>query len=117
MAMSIGGVSLPSTIEENGSGYRFSPPELLHDNGLGEPVIAYYASLKWTFSLMTPSDYDWITETLLTGLRSKKFASATLYDDNRDSQSYTSLTVRRPTHDGISNGWYRNVVWEIEYIS
>lgn len=116
MAMSIGGTTLPSSIENHGVGYRFYPPEVLHDDGEGNPVSEPYSHLEWTFDIMEPADYDWITITLLGGAPSAKYSSASLYNDNRVLTSYTGLTVRRPKHDGIANGWYRNVVWNMDYI-
>lgn len=116
MAMTLGAFTVPTTIENHGAGYKFNPPESLHDNGLGEPVDAPYASLTWTFDIMEPEDYDWITDTLLGGASGVKFFSAFLYDNNRTLRAFSGVTARRPTTDGISNGWYRNVVWQMDYI-
>ena len=117
MPMSIGGTTLPTSIENHGLGYRFQPPEILHDNGEGDPVQEPYAALEWTFDYLEPADYDWITLTLLGGAASVRFSAAQLYNDNRQLTSYTSVTVRRPKHDGIGGGWYRNVVWKMDYIA
>jgi hypothetical protein len=116
--MSIGGTALLSTIENHTSqSYRFHAAENTADRGDGVAILAPYASLTWTFDYMSISDYDWITQTLLSDSASAKFTTASLYNDNRTVINYTvNVTVRRPTHDGISAGLYRNVVWQIDYI-
>jgi len=113
---SLNSISLPDTLENHGEGYRFFPPEILHDNGEGDPVQAPYWSATWKFDFLEPADYDWITVTLLGGASSAHFTEASLYDDNRDIVPYASVIVRRPTHDGLVNGWYRGVVWQIDQL-
>lgn len=116
MAMTFGGTSMPTNIENHGEGYLFKRPDVLFEDGEGNAVVAPYASITWTFDVMEPADYTWWRTTLLAGARSVKYSSAQLYDDTRTLTSYTNAVVYAPTYSKISNNWYHDVVIEIKYI-
>lgn len=114
MAMSIGGTSLPSTIEDRGR-YLYRK-EVLRYNGDGEAVTAGYATITWTFEFMDMSDYTWIRDTLLGGAFNYKFSSASLLDDKGATISPTNAVVNRPTYEYAANGSVENVTWIIDKV-
>jgi hypothetical protein len=114
--MTINGVTIPFT---NGY-YLPKPPEVIRSNGAGAAVSAGYASLTWTWPSMVLGDvnggFTWWYTTLLAGLPSKTFATASLYNDLWVLTSYTNVVVYRPTFESISGGLFKNVVVEIRHI-
>lgn len=112
---SINGVTIPATIDNHGS-YKYTPAEIVGKNGLGELVVAGFASITWTFPYMTFSDFDWWRVTLLTNLRYRRFTAAQLWDDGRTLTSFTNCIVNRPTYEKISSGAYTNVTVLIEQL-
>jgi len=115
MAVSINGVAIPTSIANRGK-YRFKPAEEVNKNGLGEPVVAGYASVEWTFATLSFTDFDWWRVTLLTDLRFRRFTSATLWNDGRAEVAYTNCIVHRPTYENIYANWYENVTVKIDQI-
>lgn len=113
--MTINGVTIPSPMGDRGL-YLFKPAETIRSNGLGEAVAAGYASLTWTWPHMNATDYNWWYTTLLTGLPSRTFTTASLYNNLSTLTSYTNVVVYRPTYESISGGLYQNVVVEIKHI-
>lgn len=114
MAMSLGGTSIPTSINDRGR-YLYKK-EVLRTNGDAEAVTAGYATVTWTFEWMTMSDYTWIRDTLLGGAQSYKFSSASLVDDKGATISPTNAVAYRPTYEFASNGNVENVTWEIKRI-
>lgn len=112
--MHLGGVTIPTTIDNRGR-YLWQTP-LLRTNGDGEAVTAAYATLTWTFPFMEMSDYTWIRDTLLLGQGSRTFTSASLKDDRGTELTYTNAVAYRPIYDFAGNGVVENVTWEIKRI-
>lgn len=113
MAMVIGGVAVPSTVENRGGGYKFMRPETLRFNGRGEPVTAGYSTVEWSVDFMPKADYLWWRTTLLAGIAYKRYTSASLYDDTQTLTAYTNCVVIAPTFEKISLGYYEGVVVKI----
>lgn len=116
--MTIGGVTIPTSLERGF--YLFNPPEILRSNGIGEAVAAGYASVTWTWATMELGDstkgFTWWYTTLLTGLPSKTFTSASLYNNLQASTNYTNAVVYRPTYEKINGSLYYNVIVEIKQL-
>lgn len=115
MAMHINNVTIPTSIANRGK-YKFTPPEIVARNGLGEPVEAGYSKIEWRFSYMPFADFDWWQTTLLTGLRWKRFTTCQFVADTRLEVAYTNCIVFRPTYENIYSNWYENAVVTIEQI-
>lgn len=97
--------------------YKFTPPEIVARNGLGEPVEAGYAKVEWTFANMTFTDFDWWQTTLLTGGRWRRFSVCQFVTDTRLEVAYTNCIVNRPNYEAIHSNWYENVTVLIEQIA
>jgi len=108
---SIGGTTIPSNLA-NGGEYMYARPTI--KNGAGEQVETGYGTVTWRFRVMTKTDYEWITNTLLGGARSKTFASASLFDDNYTLTSFNSAVVHRPKARTYRGGHVIDVEWVID---
>lgn len=108
---SIGGTTIPDNIANSGE-YTYEQPTV--KNGAGADVATGYATVTWRFRILTKTQYEWITNTLLTGLRSKTFAAAQLYDDNYTLTTFASAVVHRPKARTYRGGHVIDVVWLID---
>lgn len=115
MAMSLGGTTISSTIENGGGKYAFKR-ERLRTNGDAEAVMANYYTLTWTFEQMALTDFTWIRSTLLSGAGSVKYSSASLYNDLGVLTSYTNAVAYEPTWEAASGGYVTGVTWVIDRI-
>jgi hypothetical protein len=115
MAMSLGGTTISSTIENGGGKYAFKR-ERLRTNGDGEAVMANYYTLTWTFEQMSLTDFTWIRSTLMSGAGSVKYSSASLYNDLGVLTSYTNAVAYEPVWDTASGGQVFGVTWIIDRI-
>jgi len=115
MAMSLGGTSLSSSIEERGR-YRYEKP-ILRYNGDGEAVTAGYAKITWTFPFLVAADYTWIRDTLLGGAFSVTYSSGSLLDDKGAAISITNAVAYRPTYEYAANAVFENVTWTIDRVA
>ncbi len=107
----LGGTDIPEAIR-NGEEYKFEQPTIV--NGAGERVATGYARVTWTFRVMTKTNYQWITNTLLGGAQSNSYASAQLYDDNFTLQTYTGAVAHKPTARTYKGGMVIDVTWVID---
>ena len=115
MAMVIGGLGVPISIENKGK-YSFKHPEIISRNGLGEPVQTAYSSITWTFPYLTFSEFDWWLQSLMLNQQFRRFTSASLYNDTRSLIAYTNCIVYRPAFENIRSNWYENVTITIDQI-
>lgn len=113
--MSINGVQIPTSIVNRGK-YKFAPQEIVARNGLGEPVLAGYSKLEWTWQYMSFTDFDWWQNTILTGQRWRRFTAIQLVNDSRLETFYTNCIIHKPTYEHIFANWYENVTVVIEQI-
>ena len=107
----IGGTTIPDAIANSGE-YVYERPTVT--NGAGLEVETGYGKVTWRFRILTKANYQWITNTLLGGARSKAFASAQLYDDNFTLKSFTSAVAHRPKARTYRGGHVVDVVWVID---
>ena len=114
-SMSIGGNSFTDELET--CTYVFKRFPVVETNGLGEAVNGGYPEITITYSELSESNFAWWASTICTNLASKTHTSATLYDDQGDTDAYTNAVVHYPTYDGIRGQWYQNVVVRITQLS
>lgn len=107
MAVSINSVNIPSPMNQRGH-YQYLPHGEIRKNGEGASVTAGTARAMWRFRNLTIADWEWWTTTLMSGAASLTSA-AVLWDDGDDETSFSSVTVRYPTSDGVRNGRHQNV--------
>lgn len=115
MALQINAVNIPSTIYNSG---KYSPPdaEVLAINGEGVSVESLVKKVYWTWPIMSPTDYDWWTQTILVNAKSRRCA-ARLLNEVRVETAYTTVIVKKPTIGNIRNGNYYDVSLEIEILA
>lgn len=116
MAANINGTNIPTNINGRGR-YLFNPPEILARNGQGAVVESDYASITWTFTLLSVADFTWWYTTLMAGAPSLIITSASLYNILGALTSYTHGVLLRPTFDYVNGYYYNNVVIKIEDLS
>lgn len=109
MTPSINTVNLPSIFLR---GYKFYPQEQ-RSNGAGGIVNVGQQRAVWTIRNMTPTDWDWLVDTLMGGNRSLAVTAAELWDDSFDAVSFTSGTLVFPVAEKKSAGLFRSVTVEI----
>lgn len=115
MTISIGGIAIPSTMAASGD-YFFDPGQT-QQNGQGLTITVGFASVTWKWKTLTQSDYLWWCNTLLTGARSKAFASASLWNDLYVEQAFTQAIVRRPTFRTYKNAFVHDVELIIDHLA
>lgn len=113
--MHINGVTIPTTLDNRGT-YIFEPPAVVRKNGKGLAVTGGYSKLTWRWARMKQSDWNWWCTTILTGLASKQFSSAQLYNHMNVLTTFSNVVVNRPTFEKVSGARYINVQIEITNI-
>lgn len=108
---SIGGTTIPDAIANSGE-YQYTRPTVT--NGAGEEIETGYGTVTWHFNILTKTNYQWITQTLLAGARSKTFTAAQLYDDNFTLTSFSSAVAHRPKAKTYRGGHVIDVTWIID---
>lgn len=114
MAYQINGTNIPSTIYNAG---KYSPPSAqpLGQDGSGLVITSRVKLVKWTWPIMTKSDFEWWTQTILSNSLSLK-CSVRLPDETLTETAYTTAIVKKPTFDHVKNSNYYDVAIEIEVI-
>ena len=108
MAASINGATIPDSMADRGN---YKPPvaEELGIDGEGAPILADYIDTQWDLDYLTDAEWQWWSVTLLSGLNSKLFSTASLWDDSRALVSWSRIRVHRPKVDHYENGEFRGV--------
>lgn len=107
MTVSINSTTVPSPMRLRGE-YKHEKFRELRKSGEGASVSAGARRSTWRFRSLSIADWEWWTTTLLSGAASLT-AAAVLWDDGDDETSFSSVTVRYPTSDGIRGGRHQNV--------
>ena len=108
---SIGSYTLPDNIANSGE-YMYERPTVT--NGAGQEIETGYGKVTWRFRILTKDQYQWITNTLLAGQRSRTFGAAQLYDDNYALTSFSSAVAHRPKARTYRGGHVIDVTWVID---
>lgn len=118
MAVQIASTAIPASMVDRGEEYRFEPPRVVRQNGLGEDVVAGASTILWKWTRLTPGDFAWWYTTLLTGLPSRTFSTGTTRFVNNlgVETAYTSCVVHRPVFERMSGGEYLGVTVIIDQI-
>lgn len=114
MTLSIGGVTIPTSMRDSGE-YFFDPGSTIR-NGQGLTITKGLAVVTWRWTFLTQANYLWWCNTLLTGARSKAFGSATLWNDLYVEQAFTGCIVRRPTFRTYRNAFVHDVELVIDHL-
>ncbi len=113
----INSITIPTTFDTRGV-YVAKPPEIVGVDGNGVPIAAGYASVMWTFELLSATDYAWWVTTLLGGVAGARFTTAQIYNHLNTLTTYTNIVVKRPTFGGvIHSALYSDVVVEITQLA
>lgn len=112
MAYQINGVNIPATIYGSGT---YTPPdgEVLRTNGQGDLIEGRVKIVRWKWAILSKSDYEWWTQTILSNGKSLRCA-VRLPNETWVETAYATAIVKKPTTDGVSVGSYQNVEIEIE---
>lgn len=113
MAMQINGVTMPASIENYSVGYVYNPFPATVTDGEGNVLSVGYPEIVWTFERLTAAEFNWWATTICTGLPSKKFTSAALYNNLDTLITFSNLVVQYPTFDSREYGTYQNVTIKI----
>lgn len=115
MAYQINSVDIPASIRDSG---KISPitARPLRKNGQGTVIASRAKFMSWTWSIMTKADFEWWTQTILSGNPSLRCA-ARLPNETLTETAYTAVVVQNVTTDEFFAGYYRNVRLEIEILS
>lgn len=115
MAYQINNVDIPATIRDSG---KISPIKArpLRKNGQGKVISSRAKLMTWTWSIMTKTDFEWWTQTILNNESSLRCA-ARLPNETLTETAYTAVVVQNVETDEYFAGYYRNVRLEIEILS
>lgn len=94
MTVTIGAVSLTNTSMANRGNYDLQPPEVLGDDGNGDPILAPFWELTWRWEWMTVAEYNTWASTILGGARSAIVTGITL-------PKKTDMTDKTFTHGRV----------------
>lgn len=114
MAYQINSVNIPASIRDSG---KISPitAKALRKNGQGTVIASRAKTMSWTWSVMTKADFEWWTQTILSGNLSLRCA-ARLPNETLTETAYSAVIVQNVTTDEYFAGYYRNVRLEIEIL-
>lgn len=114
MAYQINGTNIPSSIYNAGT---YTPPayQPLRRNGQGATIRSRYQLATWAWPIMSKSDYEWWTQTILSGELSLRCA-ARLPNETWTETAYATIIVQNVTSEGLLAGHYKNVKLEIEIL-
>ena len=116
MTMSIGGNSMPASIDGYSEGYVFNPFPKTVTDGNGFPVSIGYPEITWTFERLTSTEYAWWATTICDGEAYQEFTVASLRDNLDVQKSFTHCVVFYPTFEKREYGAYFNVTVKITQI-
>lgn len=111
----INGVRIPEPMVNRGQ-YVWAPPEILGRNGIGEAVVAPFATVTWKWRWLTLDDYTFWVTTALAGAASVRCTSGTILVNHLQRAVVVQCVVLRPAYSYISAGLYRDVELKIERI-
>lgn len=115
MAVSVGGVAIPDSMQDRGA-YVTNFRTLLRRNGYGEPIVSGFQSVTWTFAILTQTELDWWLGTALAGQDSRS-TNFVLWDDQGNEFTFTSGILYRPSPMPLrAHGKYRNVVFNFRHL-
>lgn len=99
MTVSIGGINLPTSLASRGE-YLYKIPEVLGDDGNGDPILAPFTELTWRWEWMTVAEYNVWAQTILAGARSARITGITLPKTDLTDGVFTRGRVWQPESAG-----------------
>jgi hypothetical protein len=108
MAIQLNGVAVPASMASRGI-YKFNAPAIIGYNGQGDLVTAGYATVDWTFSTLTATEFAYWETTLLAGAASKRLTNNRLWNRLMAETAYSELVLERPEFENYNGNRYRNV--------
>ena len=106
-SMSIGGNAFTEELES--CNYVFTRFPATEINGAGVASSGGYPEININYSFLSEAGFIFWASTICANLASKTHTSATLFDDQGSTDTYSSLVVFYPTYDGIQGQFYTNV--------
>ena len=117
MAIIIGGISVPPPMNDSGN-YKYNPPEILDYDGDGNPVLAPYANVVWTFASMTEAQFDWWATTICQDQRTRIITANSFLPKKRANPSrlgtFQQVRVHEPEVADFDRGTLVNVTVTID---
>lgn len=114
MAYQINGTNIPSSIYNAGKIVPLTN-ESLGQDGTGLDIESRVKKLKWTWPIMTKSDFEWWTQTILSNGLSLRCA-VRIPNETMTETAYTTAIVRKPVPGDFKFGNYYDVNMLIEVI-